>query len=643
MCNSFHSEYDQYLFHEGTHYQSYNIMGAHLIEEEEKKGVRFSVWAPNAKEVGVVGSFNSWNSKRHLMKKINSSGVWSIFIENVMIGDLYKYEIHAREGEVLLKADPYGFYAEVRPNTATKVYSLDGYDWRDREWRQKKERECSYQQPINIYEVHLGSWKQKDHGEFLSYRELARELVDYVVEMGYTHIEVLPLAEHPFDGSWGYQATGYYAVTSRYGTPHDFMYFVDQCHQKGIGVILDWVPGHFCKDDHGLRAFDGTTLYEYKQHQKAENGGWGTLNFDLEKPQVRSFLISNAIFWFEKFHIDGLRVDAVANMLYLDYGKNSTDWIPNQYGGNENLEAVDFIRKMNKAVFKYFPHALMIAEESTQWPLVTAPTNYGGLGFNYKWNMGWMNDTLRYMEMDSNYRKDHHNLLTFSFMYTFSENFILPLSHDEVVHGKRSLLNKMPGDYSSKFANLRAYYGLMMTHPGKKTLFMGGEFGQFIEWNATQGLDWILLEYDMHQKLKQYVRDLNNFYSRERCLWQKDLEVEGFQWVDADNCQQSVIAFMRKGEGAEDVVVVVINFTSVGRHKYLIGVPLLGQYQEVFNSDGIIYGGSGQTNEGILQAKELGCHNQPYSLDIIAPPLAMICLKLSTPKASRTSTVKKIE
>lgn len=642
MNNSLHREYDFYLFHEGTQCYSYKMLGAHLMEEEGKKGVRFSVWAPNATEVGVVGNFNDWNGQQHQMKKMNTSGIWSVFIEDVKIGDLYKYEILTQQGEVLLKADPYGFYTEMRPNTATKVYSLEGYDWRDQDWQKEKTVGSSYQQPVNIYEVHLGSWKQKDDGEFLSYRELAHQLVEYVVDMGYTHIEILPLGEHPFDGSWGYQATGYYAVTSRYGTPHDFMYLVDQCHQKGIGVILDWVPGHFCKDEHGLRSFDGTRLYEYQEFQKAENSGWGTLNFDLGKPEVRSFLISNALFWFENFHIDGLRVDAVANMLYLDYGKKTGEWRPNQFGGNENLEAVDFIRKMNEAIFKYFPNVLMIAEESTQWPLVTAPTYCGGLGFNFKWNMGWMNDTLRYMAMDPMDRKNHHNLLTFSIMYASSENFILPLSHDEVVHGKKSLLDKMPGDYWNKFANLRAYYGFMMGHPGKKTLFMGGEFGQFIEWNEKQGLDWILLEYDMHQKFKAYVKDLNNFYRQEKSMWQKDYDNEGFQWIDADNHQQSILVFMRKGNGEQDVTLMIINFTPVVRHKYRIGVPLLGHYQEVFNSDKTIYGGSGVENGGRLQAREMRCHNQPYSMEIVVPPLAILCIKFSPQKRCHSITEKKV-
>ncbi|AKL96826.1 1,4-alpha-glucan-branching enzyme [Clostridium aceticum] len=617
---------DIYLFHEGTYFQSYQMMGAHLTEEESKKGVRFTVWGPNAKEIKVVGDFNQWQGKNHSMERSKDSSLWTIFVEGLKKGDLYKYQIHTDDGERLLKSDPYGFYGEVRPNTASVVYPLEGYKWQDEVWQRNKCKKNNLQGPMVIYEIHLGSWKRKENGDFYSYREIADELADYVCEMGYTHVELMPIMEHPFDGSWGYQVVGYYAVTSRYGTPHDFMYFVDKLHQKGIGVILDWVPGHFCKDQHGLMAFDGKHAYEYEDFIKANNKDWGTLNFDLGRLEVHSFLISNALFWLDVYHIDGLRVDAVANMLYLDYGKNSGEWRPNQYGGRENLEAIEFIKKLNKTVFQYFPNALMMAEESTQWPLVTAPTYIGGLGFNYKWNMGWMNDTLRYMEMDPIHRKWHHHALTFSMVYAFSENFLLPLSHDEVVHGKKSLLNKMPGDYWQKFANLRSYYGYMMGHPGKKLMFMGTEFGQFIEWDFNKSLDWVLLNYDMHNKLKYYVKDLLKFYRKEKNLWQQDHTTEGFQWIDPHDYSQSVITFMRKEE--KSFTIVLCNFTPIPRHKYRIGVPVRGIYKEVFNSDLEIYGGTGMTNRQELAADNIKWHQQQYSLEVEVPPLATLFIKL---------------
>ncbi|MCL0032596.1 1,4-alpha-glucan branching protein GlgB [Peptococcaceae bacterium] len=628
MILSNFSDYDLYLFHEGTNFHSYNMLGAHLTEQRGIKGVRFAVWAPNAKEVRVVGDFNSWNGKDHCMTKVKSSGIWSIFIPGLKEGDLYKYEIVTRHNEVLLKCDPYGFYAECRPKTASVVFSsLRNYEWNDDKWFERKRLESIYEQPVLIYEVHLGSWRRKSNNEFYSYKELADELIDYVVQMGYTHIEILPLAEHPHDGSWGYQATGYFAVTSRYGNPRDFMYFVDKCHQAGVGVILDWVPGHFCKDAHGLARFDGTALYESDNPLKSENWQWGTANFDFSKPEVHSFLISNALFWFDVYHIDGLRVDAVAQMLYLDFAKKEGEWVPNKYGGRENIDAIDFMKKLNKAVFANYPHSLVIAEESTQWPMVTMPTYLGGLGFNYKWNMGWMNDMLKYMEMDPIFRKHHHNLLTFSFFYAFSENFILPLSHDEVVHGKKSLLDKMPGDYWQKFANLRLLYAYMMAHPGKKLLFMGGEFGQFIEWNWQKSLDWHLLDYEMHSKLHRYVQDLNFFYKRERSLWELDHSWQGFEWIDPHDETQSVVTFMRKAKSVSDFTIVVCNFTPVMRENYRIGVPQKGMYREVFNSDLEIYGGSRQLNDGNLKASDVAWHNQDYSIEITLPPLAAVFIK----------------
>ena len=620
-----HSEYDRYLFHEGSHYYSYQMMGAHLVTEEDVEGVRFAVWAPRARAVRVVGEFNSWNGQAHQMSEIRDSDIWVLFIPGLCEGTLYKYEIHGEQG-VQLKADPYGFYAEVRPNTASIVYQIQGYQWQDQRWQ--KEKTESYERPMLIYEVHLGSWRQRALEEFFTYRELADQLVDYVVEMGYTHIEFLPLVEHPFDGSWGYQATGYFAVTSRYGAPHDFMYLVDRAHQNGIGIIMDWVPGHFCKDDHGLRLFDGTPTFEYADPIKSENRGWGTLNFDLGRPEVQSFLISNACFWFQEFHIDGLRVDAVANMLYLDYGRERGQWRPNRYGGRENLEAIGFIRKLNEAVFKEFDNCLMMAEESTAWPLVSRPTYLGGLGFNYKWNMGWMNDVLRYMEMDPIYRHYHHDLLTFSFMYAFSENFILPLSHDEVVHGKRSLLDKMPGDYWQKFAGLRTLFGYMMAHPGKKLLFMGGEFGQFIEWKYRESLDWHLLDYPLHAKLHRYVKDLNHLYRNEQALWQQDFSWQGFEWIDPHDSSQSVISFMRKDIENQHFVIVICNFTPAVRYDYRVGVPVEGIYTEILNSDAEAYGGSGQVNSPRLYSEETPWHNQPHSLLLKLPPLGATYLRL---------------
>lgn len=619
-----------YLFNEGSHCRSYQLLGAHVAQEQGISGVRFAVWAPNAREVRVAGDFNAWQGAKHVMRPVDNSGIWELFIPGLAAGDIYKYEILPREGEAFLKADPYAFCGELPPGTASKVVSLGDYAWRDEVWQQSKQAKSIYSEAVLIYEVHLGSWRRKAQGEILSYRELAEELVEYVSDMGYTHIELLPVVEHPYGGSWGYQATGYFAATSRYGTPHDFMYFIDRCHQKGIGVIMDWVPGHFCKDSHGLWRFDGSPLFESGWPERGENYQWGTANFDFGRCEVRSFLLSNAMFWLEVYHIDGLRVDAVANMLYLDYGKHGEAWLPNCYGDNGNIDAMAFLRKLSSAVFEHFPSTLMIAEESTDWPMVTWPTDVGGLGFNFKWNMGWMNDMLRYMSMEPIHRQWWHNLITFSFMYAFSENFILPLSHDEVVHAKRSLLDKMPGDYWQKFANLRALYGYMMAHPGKKTLFMGGEFGQFIEWNYQDSLDWHLLTYEMHGKLHHYVRDLNHLYRRETCLWQIDFSWEGFEWIDPHDYSQSVITFMRKTGVPEQAIIVICNFTPVVRYDYRIGVPQKGTYQEIFNSDQEIYGGSGQTNPGLLTADSEGWHNQPYSLRLKLPPLAVSYLKLKS-------------
>jgi 1,4-alpha-glucan branching enzyme len=603
------------------------MLGAHVTSDAGLSGVRFAVWAPNAQSVGIIGDFNNWDGGSHPMERISTCGVWGLFVPGLEGGSIYKYQIVTSWGETLHKADPFAFAAELRPKTASKVVCMDGYVWQDDKWREAKAKQSAFEQPINIYEVDLGSWKLGSDKQRLSYRELAPDLAGYAARMGYTHIELLPVAEHPFDGSWGYQATGYYAATSRYGSPEDFMYFVDYCHQQGVGVILDWVPGHFCKDAHGLARFDGTPLYEYADSGRSENRGWGTLNFDLGRPEVISFLISNAAFWMDVYHIDGLRIDAVANILYLNYGREEGDWSPNCHGGTENLEGINFLRRLNEAIFASYPQALMAAEDSTAWPLVTQPTSVGGLGFNFKWNMGWMNDMLRYMELEPVHRQHHHKLVTFSFMYAFSENFVLPLSHDEVVHGKLSLLNKMPGDYWQKFANLRAFYAYMMAHPGKKLLFMGGEFGQFIEWKYQDSLDWHLLDYDMHAKLHGYVRDLNHFYLDNQAMWQNDHDWNGFSWIDCEDYRQSVLVFKRQGQQANDFIIVVLNFTPVVRHGYRIGVPEADHYLEVFNSDSPAFGGSGQGNPGELKPETDPWQQQPNTLVITLPPLAAVYLK----------------
>jgi 1,4-alpha-glucan branching enzyme len=616
---------DIHLFHEGTHVRCYEFLGAHVMEVKGVRGVHFTLWAPHARAVRVIGDFNGWQGQEHELSKV-SDEIWSLFVPELCDGSLYKYEIITAAGECVQKADPIAFASEVRPLTASRVTTLTGYNWTDQDFFARKQTGKSRQQPVNIYEVHLGSWRRHDDGAFLSYQELAKELVAYVCQMGYTHIELLPVTEHPLDDSWGYQSTGYFAVTSRYGSPKDFMEFVNACHTANIGVIMDWVPGHFCRDGHGLRLFDGQPLFESGNSQLADNEQWGTSNFDYGRPEVQSFLVSNALFWFEMYHIDGLRVDAVANMVYLDYGKKKS-WTPNKYGGRENLEAVTLLQKINETVYHYIQDPLMIAEESTAWPLVTKPTYVGGLGFSYKWNMGWMNDILKYMEADPYYRKWFHQHLTFSFMYAFSENFVLPLSHDEVVHGKKSLLDKMPGDYWQKFANLRALYGYMMAHPGKKLLFMGGEFGQFIEWNDKGSLDWHLLEYDMHRMMQSFVKSLNYCYLDQPAFWIKDDTWQGLEWIDHSDFSQSIISFMRKAAYPEEQVIVLCNFTPVVRHNYRMGVPYPGSYEELFNTDWVEFGGSGQKNPP-LSAQAISWHGQPYSLELTVPPLATVYFKV---------------
>lgn len=623
------TEYDTFLFHQGTNCRAYEMLGAHLTEENGEKGVRFTVWAPNAKEVSVVGEFNHWDTRVNKMSKIDDGEIWKIFIPGIKEGDVYKYAIMPQHGGPhIMKADPYGYHAEVAPATASRVYDMNHYEWQDAEWQEKKKRTQSYGQPMLTYEVHLGSWRRTPEGNQLSYRDMAEQLVNYAKEMNYTHIEFMPLCEHPYEGSWGYQATGYYAATSRFGTPDDLRYLIDKAHQAGIGVIMDWVPGHFCKDDPGLRDFDGRNLYESDNPQRADNAGWGTTNFDYGRTEVQSFLISNAIFWMDQYHIDGLRIDAVANMLYLDYGRQHGEWQPNKYGGNGNLEAIDFLHKLNEAVFREYPQALMIAEESTSWPNISKPVYMGGMGFNYKWNMGWMNDTLSYFSLDPIYRKWHHDKITFSMMYAFSENFVLPLSHDEVVHGKGSLINKMPGDYWQKFAGLRAFFGYWMAHPGKKLLFQGGEFGQFVEWKWDTSLDWHLPEkYEMHTKMLEFSKNLNKFYVENKEFWQVDFDWGGFEWIDCDNADDSMLSFIRRADDGE-FVIAICNFTPAVRHGARFGVPKAGVYEEVFNSDAAEFGGSNVLNENDIPSQEVPWNNRAQSIQVTVPPLATIYLRL---------------
>ncbi len=613
------TDFEMHLFHEGNLYKSYQLFGSHIVKEKKQIVTRFCVWAPHALEVRVVGSFNDWKSMDdYVMEKQNENGVWSLVVPTNLEGHMYKYEILTSKGEVILKADPYAFFAETRPHTASVVYNLDGYKWLDGSWRQRKRRRKPiYERPLNIYEFHFGSWKKKEDGEFYTYTELADEIIPYVLEHGFTHIELLPLLEHPFDRSWGYQGTGYYAATSRYGSPHDLMVFIDKCHEHDIGVLLDWVPGHFCKDAHGLYMFDGKPTYEYKETKDRENYVWGTANFDLGKKEVQSFLISNALFWMEYYHIDGFRVDAVANILYW---ANSQPLAKNPY-------AVNFLQKLNQAVFAKNPAILMIAEDSTDWPKVTGAVHEGGLGFNYKWNMGWMNDTLKYMEANPFDRKHLHNKVTFSLLYAYTENFILPLSHDEVVHGKKSLLNKMPGTYEEKFAQLRLLYGYFMTHPGKKLLFMGGEFGQFDEWKDLTQLDWDISGYDAHQKMNAYTKGLFDFYKTEKALHEIDHHHDGFEWIDVNNTEQSIFSYIRKGKKESDRLIVICNFQNIDYDRYKVGVPFDMDYVEVFNSDDAKFGGTNQMNQTTLKVTEEACHGKPYNIELVIPAFGVTILR----------------
>ena len=624
------TEDDLYLFNEGSHFRLYEKLGAHLLTTEDgQEGAYFAVWAPDAEQVFVIGDFNGWDKASHPLYSQGQSGIWERFIPGVGKGALYKYRINSRyRGYKVGKADPYAFYNEIPPKTASVVWSLE-YSWGDQEWMKKRHERNTLDAPIAIYEVHLGSWKRvpAENNRSLTYRELAPQLTEYVKQMGFTHVEFLPVMEHPFLGSWGYQITGYFAPTSRYGTPQDFMFLIDYLHQHDIGVILDWVPSHFPTDEHGLGFFDGTHLYEHAYPQKGFHPDWRSYIFNYGRNEVQSFLLSNAFFWLDKCHVDGLRVDAVASMLYLDYSRKEGEWMPNKYGGRENLEAIAFLRRFNEEVYKSYPDVQTIAEESTAWPMVSKPTYVGGLGFGIKWDMGWMHDTLVYITKDPIYRKYHHNDLTFRMLYAFTENFILPLSHDEVVHGKSSLLGKMPGDDWQKFANLRLLLGYMYAQPGKKLLFMGAELGQWREWHHDESLDWHLLEYQRHTEIKKWVEDLNRLYRSEPAIYELDCEPAGFEWIDGSDVKHSVISFTRKGKSTGDIVLIVCNFTSMTHFNYKIGAPRGGSWMEVLNSDAKQYGGSGQGNLGGVKAATVPWHGRPYSLNITVPPLATVFFK----------------
>ena len=625
-----------YFFHQGTSNRAYEYLGAHFCVCEGVEGVMFRVWAPHAVCVSVVGEFNGWDENANVMENTEDKEVYCCFVPNVKQYDAYKYCITAKDGQKHYKSDPYAFHSETRPNNASKVYDISGFEWSDADYISKRAKSDVLNSPVNIYEVHPGSWKRYENDSPFDYVKLGEELSDYCIEMGYTHIELMPILEHPFDGSWGYQVTGYYAPTSRYGTPKDFMKFVDICHSKGIGVILDWVPAHFPRDAHGLRYFDGEPCYEYADWRKGEMKEWGTMVFDWGRNEVISFLVSNVYYWIKEYHVDGIRVDAVSSMLYLDYSRKDGEWCANKYGGNENLEAIEFFRTLNKAILSDFPGTLMIAEESTAWPSVTKPGEDGGLGFNFKWNMGWMNDMLSYMSLDPLFRKDNHNKLTFSFFYAFSENFILPLSHDEVVHGKCSMINKMPGLYHDKFKNLRTFYTYMMAHPGKKLTFMGQEFAQFIEWNYEQQLDWLLLDYEIHQQTQFFVKSLNEFYKKTPALWQNDYSWDGFSWIAADDNEQSVIAF-RRIDNKKKEIITVCNFVPVRREKYRIGVPQKGSYKIVFNTDDKAFGGEGLVEKKSYRATAKEMHGFDYSIELDLAPLSAIYLE-HTASAERKKT-----
>lgn len=621
------SEFDLHLLMAGKHHHAWKILGAHLQVLDGVEGCRFAVWAPAAQRVSVVGDFNQWDGRKHPMRCCGDSGVWELFIPGLSSGAAYKYEILNRHGQLLIKTDPYARQMFLRPETTSCIAPPTAYAWQDSAWLAQRARFDWQHRPISIYEVHAGSWRRHPDGRFYSWVELADTLIPYVKDLRYTHIELLPIAEHPLDESWGYQVSGYYAPTARHGTPDEFRAFVDACHQQGIGVLLDWVPAHFPKDDFALAKFLGEPLYEHPDPRRGEHQDWGTLIFDFGRNEVRNFLIANALYWIEEFHIDGLRVDAVASMLYLDYSRKVGEWLPNQYGGRENLEAIAFLQEMNTVVHGYFPGVLTIAEESTAWPAVSRPVELGGLGFSMKWNMGWMNDNLSYIQQDPVHRKYHHNQLTFSQMYAYSENFVLPLSHDEVVHLKRSMLDKMPGDYWQAFANLRLFYAWQYAHPGKKLLFMGGEFGQWAEWNATRELDWSLCSFPAHDGIRHLLRDLNRLYCEQSALHQLDFDARGFQWIDCHDSDQSVLSLLRRGERPEDVMLVLLNFTPVPRYGYRVGVPAAAHYAEVLNTDSSYYGGSNCGNAGLLAVQEQPWMGFEHSIAVTLPPLAALFLQ----------------
>lgn len=625
------TNFDIYLFNEGKHYDAYKFMGAHIVSENGRRGVRFNTWAPNAENIYLVGDFNNWSiNDEYSFEKESEMGIWSKFVPGIKPGTKYKFALKAKSGSIVFKADPYARASELREKTASIVVNKDRYRWRDYRWIKQRDSLDVKKEPVNIYELHLGSWRRNDDGEFLTYREIKHILPKYIRDMGYTHVEMMPVMEHPLDNSWGYQVTGFYAPTSRHGNANGLKELIDEFHRYGIGVILDWVPGHFCKDSHGLYMFDGTPTYEYAEGWKAENKGWGTCNFDLGRPEVRSFLISNALYWLREFHFDGLRVDAVANMIYLNYGREKCEWRYNEDGSEHNIDAVDFLKYLNNRIFEEFPGVIMAAEESTAWPKVSHPIEDGGLGFNFKWDMGWMNDSLKYCETDQGDRKYDHNKMTFSMMYNYSENFILPISHDEVVHGKKSLLDKMPGDYWNKFAGLRLFATYMMGHPGKKLNFMGSEIGQFIEWREYEELEWKLLSYPMHDGVHRFYKELNLFYKKNPALWKMDHIGEGFEWIDADNSEQSIFIFMRKADIPErDSLVFVCNFTSSYYEDFKVGVSFNKEYIQVFNSDESRYGGSGKVNEGVISSELVEYHGKPYSISIKVPPMATLVLGIN--------------
>ena len=624
------TDYDIHLYGQSQHREIYTKLGAQLRRINGEDGVNFALWAPNCYKVAVVGDFNRWDARTHILQRNGNSGVWELFVPGIGAGERYKFEVRSHNrGYRAQKADPFAFQAELRPKTASIVCDIDSYEWNDADWLAARAESDPLKQPLNIYEVHLGSWRRKEGDKFLTYRELADELVPYLADMGYTHLELLPITEHPLDKSWGYQVTGYYAPTSRFGSPTDFMRLVDTCHQHGIGVILDWVPAHFPKDDYGLNYFDGTHLYSHEDPRQGEHPDWGTMIFNYARGEVRNFLVANALFWLKKYHIDGLRVDAVSSMIYLSFSREDGEWLPNEYGSHENLGALDFLREFNAAAHAEAPGAITIAEEATSWSMVSRPVYVGGLGFTFKWNMGWMHDTLRYMSRDPVHRRHHHHQITFALLYAFTENFVLPLSHDEVVHLKGSLVGKLPGDYWQKFAGLRLLFGYQYTQVGKILNFMGGEFAQFSEWSEARSLDWHLLAHEKHAQTQAFVRDLNRLYRQQPALWQRDCEAGGFRWIDADDADFSVYSYIRYADDAEDFLVVALNCTPVAREGYRIGVPEAGFYAELLNSDADCYGGSGVGNLGGLHSDDIGCHGLPHSLNLRLPPLGILILKLT--------------